>query len=171
MIQHVGVSLIHLPILGLLVLISRVGAADHLFPLATNLALKPIRPEVLHCQSPIDFPTNIEIEANTIIVSTPTSGANTIRGFIWSKEIWTSSCNEGFFGIQSKHFRIKGALISEAECMEGVKRYLTGSLQSPVLPPYPCSWMSNSESSSIFILITPHDATLDHFTNSYTDPL
>ncbi|AOX47528.1 glycoprotein [Gata virus] len=130
----------------------------------------PINSHELVCHyglppSPTSFSTTYKLS-----FFTPSQTSHKVDGFLCSKTIWETKCDEGFFGSQTISYIIRKSQVRDGECLEAFQSFTDGGdIPTPHFPPNYCSWMATNSKSSTYITLTRHDTYWDPYQNAFKD--
>lgn len=161
------------------ILLLGVTALSHLYGFDCQMLIPAYFSEKTNSLSEIDIDCSLSYpytdpigyKTYNFISQTPVAGSSVARGYLCSKERWSSHCSENFLGFQTKTFEINRSPISHKECEEQIKKFEDGSYRSPFKPEYECSWMGDYTNFMDFVLINQHDVQFDHYGMVYKDNL
>ncbi|AJN08915.1 G protein [Ekpoma virus 1] len=93
------------------------------------------------------------------------------EGYLCYKDTWTTTCDESWYFSTEVKYKIIHEEVHDIDCLDALIEYKVGKLKAPFFPVATCYWASSTTESITFMMIKPHNAPLDPYSNRIVDPI
>lgn len=130
----------------------------------------PVNSHELICHYGLPVTEAASGNSKNIKALTPAKTSHEVIGYLCSKTIWESKCDEGFLGGDTITYTLHKSPVSDSECTDAYRNFKAGeTAPSPYFPPSYCSWMATNTKSLTFVTLTRYPVYIDPYENVMVD--